>query len=96
MQDSTSGEESKLDEAHNRIYLMPWNATELIVYGLHGNLLPSIPLNSPDEKPWKLPEAALRRSDRTPAMHQKVLRLVESIDAERDNIYLIIGKLKKR
>ena len=57
MQDSTSGEESKLDEAHNRIYLMSWNATELIVYGLHGNLLPSIPLNSTDEKPWKLPEA---------------------------------------
>jgi hypothetical protein len=44
-----------LDEVHNRIYLMPWNATELIVYDLQGRLQPSMPLNSPDEKPWKLP-----------------------------------------
>ena len=46
-----------LDEVHNRIYLMPWNATELIVYDLQGRLQPSIPLNSPDEKPWKLPKS---------------------------------------
>ena len=47
----------QLDEAHNRIYLMPWNATELTVYDLQGRLQPSIPLNSPDEKLWKLPKS---------------------------------------
>ena len=47
----------QLDEAHNRIYLMPWNATELKVYDLQGHVQPSIPLNSPDEKPWKLPKS---------------------------------------
>ena len=47
----------QLDEVHNRIYLMPWNATELIVYDLQGRLQPSMPLNSPDEKPWKLPKS---------------------------------------
>ena len=47
----------QLDEAHNRIYLMPWNATELLVYDLQGRLQPSIPLNSPDEKPWNLPKS---------------------------------------
>ena len=47
----------QLDEVHNRIYLMPWNATELIVYDLQGRLQSSIPLNNPDEKPWKLPKS---------------------------------------
>ena len=47
----------QLDEAHNRIYLMPWNATELKVYDLQGHVQPSIPLNNPDEKPWKLPKS---------------------------------------
>ena len=47
----------QLDEAHNRIYLMPWNATELKVYDLQGHVQPSIPLNTPDEKPWKLPKS---------------------------------------
>ena len=47
----------QLDEAHNRIYLMPWNATELKVYDLQGHVQPSMPLNSPDEKPWKLPKS---------------------------------------
>ena len=46
-----------LDELHNRIYLMPWNATELIVYDLQGRLQPSIPLNSPNEETWKLPKS---------------------------------------
>lgn len=41
-------------------------------------------------------EAALRRSDLPPAMRQKVSHLVESIDVERDNNYLMIGKLKTR
>jgi hypothetical protein len=39
-------------------------------------------------------EEALRRSDLTPAMRQKVSTLAESIDVERDNNYLMIGKLK--
>ena len=47
----------QLDEVHNRIYLMPWNATELIVYDLLGRLQPSIPLNSPNEEAWKLPNS---------------------------------------
>ena len=47
----------QLDEAHNRIYLMPWNSTALIVYDLQGQLLPSIPLNAPDEQSWKLPKS---------------------------------------
>ena len=47
----------QLDEAHNRIYLMPWNSTELKVYDLQGHVQPSIPLNNPDEKPWKLPKS---------------------------------------
>ena len=48
----------QLDEKLGRIYLMPWNATELTVYDLQGRLQPSIPLNSPDERAWKLPKAA--------------------------------------
>lgn len=47
----------QLDEKRGRIYLMPRNATELIVYDLQGRLQPSIPLNSPDERAWKLPKA---------------------------------------
>ena len=47
----------QLDEAHNRIYLMPWNATALIVYDLQGRLQPSIPLNVPGEQSWKLPKS---------------------------------------
>ena len=47
----------QLDEVHNRIYLMPWNATELIVYDLQGRLQPSIPLNNPNEEAWKLPKS---------------------------------------
>lgn len=47
----------QLDEKHNRIYLMPWSATELIVYDLQGHLQPSIPLNSPNERPWVLPKS---------------------------------------
>ena len=47
----------QLDEVHNRIYLMPWNATALIVYDLQGKLQPSIPLNTPDEPSWKLPKS---------------------------------------
>lgn len=47
----------QLDEEHNRIYLMPWNATKLLVYDLQGRLQPSIPLNSPDEQPWALPKS---------------------------------------
>ena len=40
-------------------------------------------------------EEALRRSDLTPKMRQKVSFIHESIDVERDNNYLMIGKLKK-
>ena len=40
-------------------------------------------------------EEALRRSDLTPAMRQKVSALSESIDIERDNNYLMIGKLRR-
>ena len=47
----------QLDEKLGRIYLIPWDATELIVYDLQGRLQPSIPLNSPEEKPWKLPKS---------------------------------------
>lgn len=47
----------QLDEKLGRIYLMPWNATELIAYDLQGRLQPSIPLNSPNEKRWQLPKA---------------------------------------
>lgn len=47
----------QLDEKHGRIYLIPWNATELIVYDLQGRPHPSIPLNSPDEREWWLPKS---------------------------------------
>ena len=40
-------------------------------------------------------EEALRRSDLTPAIRQKISTLAESIDVERDNNYLMIGKLKR-
>ena len=40
-------------------------------------------------------EAALHQSDLTPSMRQKVSHLLESIDVERDNNYLMIGKLKQ-
>ena len=34
----------QLDEVNNRIYLLPWNARNIIVYDLKGNLLDPIPL----------------------------------------------------
>lgn len=34
----------KLDEANNRIYILPWNASQLLVYDLQGNVLDPIPL----------------------------------------------------
>ena len=40
-------------------------------------------------------EEALRRNDLTPEMRQKVSSIHESIYVERDNNYLMIGKLKK-
>lgn len=33
----------KLDEANNRIYILPWNASQLLVYDLQGNVLDPIP-----------------------------------------------------
>ena len=33
-----------IDEANNRIYLMPWNAKSMLVYDLNGKYLSSIPL----------------------------------------------------
>ena len=50
---------------------------------------------SPDMLKEEL-KTALRRSDLTPSMRQKVSHLLESIDVERDNNYLMIGKLKKQ
>ena len=40
-------------------------------------------------------EEALRRSDLTSEMRQEVSSIHESIDVERDNNYLMIGKLKQ-
>lgn len=36
----------QLDEAHNRIYIMSWNAEKILVFDLQGNLQPYIPLNT--------------------------------------------------
>lgn len=36
--------DSSVDEAHDRVYLMPWNAKSLLVYNLKGEYLSSIPL----------------------------------------------------
>lgn len=47
----------QLDEKHNRIYLMPWNTTKLLVYNLQGEQQASIPLNVPGEQPWSLPKS---------------------------------------
>lgn len=35
---------SQIDEAHNRIYLLPWTSKQLLAYDLEGNLVHSIPL----------------------------------------------------
>lgn len=35
--------DAKLDEANNRIYILPWNASQLLVYDLQGNVLDPIP-----------------------------------------------------
>lgn len=35
---------SQIDEAHNRIYLLPWTSKQLLAYDLQGNLVSSIPL----------------------------------------------------
>ena len=34
----------QLDEAHNRIYILPWESNKLLVFDLKGNPQPSIPL----------------------------------------------------
>ncbi|MBX9110276.1 6-bladed beta-propeller [Parabacteroides johnsonii] len=36
--------DAKLDEANNRIYILPWNASQLLVYDLQGKVLDPIPL----------------------------------------------------
>lgn len=36
----------QLDEAHNRIYIMSWNADKILVFDLKGNPQPYIPLNT--------------------------------------------------
>lgn len=36
----------QLDEAHNRIYIMSWNAEKILVFDLQGNPQPYIPLNT--------------------------------------------------
>lgn len=46
----------QLDEKHDRIYLMPWNATKLITYNLNGELQKNIPLIDEAEK-WMLPKS---------------------------------------
>ena len=50
----------QLDEKHNRIYIMPWTAKQLIVYDLQGQFQGFIPLNAPDEQPWDLPKSVFR------------------------------------
>lgn len=35
----------QLDEAHNRIYILPWQSDKLLVFDLKGNSQPSIPLS---------------------------------------------------
>lgn len=36
--------DSQIDEKNKKVYLLPWNATQLFVYDLDGNHLPPIPL----------------------------------------------------
>mgnify|MGYP003301641437 CR=1 FL=1 len=40
----------QMDEKHNRIYIMPWSARELIVYDTQGQFQGYIPLNQPGEQ----------------------------------------------
>ena len=73
----------QLDEVHNRIYLMPWNATELIVYDLQGRLQPSIPLNSPNEETWKLPKSVFHvDGDKQELIATAAKTLVDSCGSE--------------
>lgn len=44
----------QLDEAHNRIYIMSWNAEKILVFDLKGNPQPYIPLNT------RVPKGKLR------------------------------------
>ena len=44
----------QLDEAHNRIYIMSWNADKILVFDLKGNPQPYIPLNT------RVPKGKLR------------------------------------
>ncbi len=36
--------DAQLDEKNNRIYILPWQSAQILVYDLKGNLLPPIPL----------------------------------------------------
>lgn len=40
----------QMDEKHNRIYIMPWSARELLVYDMQGQFQGYIPLNQPGEQ----------------------------------------------
>lgn len=46
--------DAQIDEANNRIYLLPWTVGHLLVYDLQGNVLPPVPLclNIPKGKLW--------------------------------------------
>ncbi|MCD7848503.1 MAG: 6-bladed beta-propeller [Parabacteroides sp.] len=46
--------DAQIDEANNRIYMLPWTSGQLLVYDLEGNVMPPIPLclNIPKGKLW--------------------------------------------
>lgn len=46
--------DAQIDEANNRIYMLPWTSGQLLVYDLEGNVLPPVPLclNIPKGKLW--------------------------------------------
>lgn len=44
---------SQIDEAHNRVYLLPWSAVGILEYDLQGNFIKKIPL------PYMVPKGAM-------------------------------------
>lgn len=86
--------DAQIDEANNRIYLLPWTVGQLLVYDLQGNVLPSIPLclNIPKGKLWINAKDSLIAVFALPFPHIPAVAWTQDLKGERKD-YIEAGSL---
>ena len=84
----------QIDEANNRIYMLPWSVGQLLVYDLQGNVLPSIPLclNIPKGKLWINAKDSLIAVFALPFPNVPAVAWTQDLKGERKN-YIEAGPL---